>query len=64
MQKINEDAKCKIVEISIETRQDYINGEEIKRLRKYGVTKVELGVQSLYNDVLLKNRRGHGIRKL
>lgn len=59
LQKINEKANCKIVEISIETRQDYINISEIKRLRNLGVTKVELGVQSIYDDVLILNKRGH-----
>ena len=55
----NETAKHRIVEISIETRQDFINIEEIQELRKYGVTKVELGVQSIYDNVLKKNLRGH-----
>lgn len=61
LQSENESAKCRIVEISVETRQDYINIDEIKRLRNFGATKVELGVQSLYNDVLKLNKRGHNI---
>ena len=60
-QKINEKAKCRLVEISIETRQDFITPAEILRLRKLGVTKVELGVQSLDDDVLKINRRGHDV---
>jgi elongator complex protein 3 len=60
-QKINEKAKCRLVEVSIETRQDFINPAEILRLRKLGVTKVELGVQSLDDDVLKINRRGHDV---
>lgn len=60
-QEINEECNCRIVEISVETRQDYINSEELKRLRNLGVTKVELGVQSIYEEVLKLNRRGHGI---
>lgn len=60
-QKKNESAKCRIVGISVETRPDYINKEEILRLRKLGVTRVELGIQSIYDDVLDKNRRGHKI---
>lgn len=61
LQMENETAKCRIVEISIETRQDFIDKAEISRLRQLGVTKVELGVQSIYDDVLLKNRRGHDV---
>lgn len=59
LQQFNTNSKNRIVEISIETRQDYINEQEIKRLRKFGVTKVELGVQSIYDDVLKLNNRGH-----
>jgi elongator complex protein 3 len=60
-QKRNETASCRLVEISVETRQDFIDLAEIVRLRRLGVTKVELGVQSLWDDVLKINRRGHGI---
>ncbi|MFA5249320.1 MAG: tRNA uridine(34) 5-carboxymethylaminomethyl modification radical SAM/GNAT enzyme Elp3 [Candidatus Paceibacterota bacterium] len=58
-QKKNERAKHRIVRLSIETRPDFIDEKEIKKLRSYGVTKVELGVQSIYDDVLQLNRRGH-----
>jgi len=60
-QEINESAKHRCVGLSIETRPDCINIEEIKRLREFGVTKVELGVQSLYDDVLDLVKRGHKI---
>ncbi len=59
-QKRNEKAKQRIIGISIETRPDYIDKEEIKRLRKLGVTKVELGVQTIYGKILKINKRGHG----
>ncbi|MDO8265065.1 MAG: tRNA uridine(34) 5-carboxymethylaminomethyl modification radical SAM/GNAT enzyme Elp3, partial [Candidatus Parcubacteria bacterium] len=51
------------VGITIETRPDYINEKEIKRLRQFGVTRVELGIQSIYDDVLKLNRRGHGVKE-
>jgi len=59
LQETNETTKSRIVEISIETRQDFINQKEIRNLRKFGVTKVELGVQSIYDAVLKANLRGH-----
>lgn len=59
LQSTNETAKHRIVEISVETRQDYINKSEILRLRWLGVTKVELGVQSIYDSVLNFNHRGN-----
>ena len=62
-QKRNEKAKHRIVGISIETRPDLINKEEILHLRKLGVTMVELGVQTIYDDILKKCQRGHGIKE-
>jgi len=61
-QKENETANHRLVGISIETRPDFINPPEIKRLRRLGVTMVELGVQSIYDDVLRLNKRGHKVR--
>ena len=63
-QKLNEKAKHRIVGLSIETRPDFINEKEIRRLRKLGVTMVELGVQSIYDDVLKLNLRGHGVKEI
>jgi len=61
-QKQNETAKNRIIGITIETRPDYINEKEIKTLRDLGVTRVELGVQSVYDDVLKFNERGHNVQ--
>ncbi len=61
VQKENETAQHRIVGLTIETRPDYIDEAEIKRLRKLGVTRVELGVQSIYDNVLKYNKRGHGV---
>lgn len=63
-QKKNEKAKNRIIGISIETRPDFINRDEIKHLRELGVTMVELGVQSIYDDVLKLNLRGHGAKEI
>jgi elongator complex protein 3 len=53
LQKDNETAKCRIIGLSIETRPDYITPVEVERLRRFGVTKVEIGVQHL-DDAILK----------
>ncbi len=45
--------------IRISTRPDCIDEEIISVLKQYGVTSIELGAQSMNNDVLLKNMRGH-----
>jgi len=57
-QRQNEKAKHRIVGLSIETRPDFITKKEILRLRKLGVTLVELGVQSAFDDVLKTCRTG------
>jgi elongator complex protein 3 len=58
-QKRNENAKTKIIGLTLETRPDWINQKEITNFRQLGCTRVELGVQSIYNDILQKNHRGH-----
>lgn len=62
-QKQNEKAKYRIIGLSVETRPDFINPEEIRRLRELGTTMVELGVQSIYDDVLGINLRGHKVKE-
>lgn len=49
----------KIDSIRLSTRPDYIDKEVLKRLKKYGVKTIELGVQSSNDYVLKKCRRGH-----
>lgn len=63
-QRLNEKAKHRIVGLSIETRPDFINKNEIKRLRELGITMVEIGVQSIYDNILKLNQRGHGNREI
>ena len=45
--------------IRISTRPDYITKDILKRLKKYKVKTIELGVQSTNNYVLAKAKRGH-----
>jgi len=47
--------------IRLSTRPDYINTEVLERLKKYRVTTIELGAQSLDDDVLRSSRRGHTV---
>lgn len=45
--------------IRISTRPDCIDREVLEILKEYGVTAIELGAQSMCDDVLLLNDRGH-----
>lgn len=60
-QRRNEDAARRNVGLVIETRPDYVDAAEVRRLRTYGVTKVQLGAQSLDDQLLDLNRRGHTV---
>ena len=50
---INENALCSIIGLTIETRPDRITENELKILRSYGVTRIQIGVQHT-NDHILK----------
>jgi len=47
------------VGLVIETRPDLITLESLMELRRQGVTKIQIGVQSMNDEILLRNRRGH-----
>jgi len=49
----------KIDSIQISTRPDYISGEILENLKKHHVKIIELGAQSMDDDVLIRSGRGH-----
>ena len=57
-QKINESADCKIIGLTLETRPDTITPDEIVRLRRYGCTRVQLGIQHTDDTILNTINRG------
>ncbi|MEO8395233.1 MAG: tRNA uridine(34) 5-carboxymethylaminomethyl modification radical SAM/GNAT enzyme Elp3 [Chloroflexota bacterium] len=59
--RFNENAPCRCVGLVIETRPDHISVEEVLRVRRLGCTKVQIGFQSLNDEVLRLNRRGHNV---
>lgn len=52
----------KISGIRLSTRPDYIDEENLQVLKKYHVTTIELGAQSMDDDVLKKSQRGHTVK--
>jgi len=58
-QQINETAPSRNVGLVIETRPDHITPGALAWLRRLGVTKVQMGAQSLDDGLLALNRRGH-----
>ncbi len=59
--KTNETAESRCVGLWIETRPDWVTIEEIIRLRNFGVTGIELGIQTTSDPVNEFNERGHGL---
>ena len=58
----NEYAKARCVGLTIETRPDWSKEKHVDLFLKLAATRVELGVQSIYDDVLEKIRRGHTVK--
>ena len=58
-QRRNETAAHRCVGLVVETRPDEISPDELGWLRRLGVTKIQMGAQSLDDEVLRQNRRGH-----
>lgn len=62
-EKINESADCRMIWLTIETRPEYVSDANCQFWRRLGVTRLEMGVQSLYDDVLDANKRGHSVQQ-
>jgi elongator complex protein 3 len=59
--KANETAEHRCVGLCIETRPDWCQEEEVKRMLDFGTTRVELGVQTLDDEIFKLVRRGHNV---
>lgn len=60
--QIAENCEVKNVGITFETRPDFAKQKHIDKMLKMGVTKVELGVQNIYDDIYQLVERGHEIK--
>ena len=60
-QRVNENSKVRCVGMTFETRPDYCKKEHINRMLDFGVTRVELGVQTLSDEIYADVKRGHTI---
>lgn len=60
----NEGAAHRCVGLTVETKPDAFLEAEVEHSLRLGVTRVELGVQSLREDVLRAVNRGHGLREV
>lgn len=62
--EMNETANHRCVGLCIETRPDWCRQQEVKRMLEFGTTRVELGVQTLDNDIYRLVKRGHTVAEV
>jgi elongator complex protein 3 len=60
--KANENAKTRVIGLTFETRPDFLDEEKVERLLTYGATRVEMGAQSLDDEILRRVKRGHDVQ--
>ncbi len=60
--KLAETSKRRVIGLTIETRPDYCKEKEIDLMLSYGVTRVEIGVQTVYDEIYTLIKRGHTIQ--
>ncbi len=57
--QLAEKSKRRIIGITIETRPDYCKELHVDIMLDYGTTRVEIGVQTIYDDIYKLVKRGH-----
>lgn len=62
--RINETAFHRCVGLCLETRPDWCGRPEIARMLEFGITRVELGVQTLDDSIYELVKRGHGVKQV
>jgi len=60
--KLAETSRTRNVGITVETRPDWAKEKHVDQMLSMGVTRVELGVQNVYDDIYELVKRGHGVQ--
>ncbi|KAI9005907.1 Elongator subunit [Gaertneriomyces sp. JEL0708] len=60
--RFSEQSETKCIGITIETRPDYCLKPHLSQMLRYGCTRLEIGVQSVYEDVARDTNRGHTVK--
>jgi elongator complex protein 3 len=59
--QFSEQSKSKCIGITIETRPDYCLKPHLNDMLSYGCTRIEIGVQSIFEDIARETNRGHTV---
>ena len=57
--QLAEKSKRRVIGITIETRPDYCKERDINKVLQYGTTRVEIGIQTVYDEIYDIVKRGH-----
>ena len=60
-QTLNEGASSRCVGLTLESKPDWCRPQDVDLMLSYGITRLEIGVQSLRDEVLSKSNRGHTV---
>ena len=60
-QKTNEQAPSRCIGLTIETRPDWLRLQHLDNILEYGATRIELGVQTIDDNLLYQMNRGHTV---
>lgn len=60
--KLAETSRIRNVGITIETRPDWAKQKQVDRMLSLGTTRVEIGVQNIYDDIYSRVNRGHTVK--
>ena len=60
----SEESQTKCIGLTIETRPDYCLTPHLKDMLSYGCTRLEMGVQSIFEDVARDTNRGHTVESV
>jgi elongator complex protein 3 len=61
-QSFNETARHRCIGLCIETRPDWCDEAQVKKILEFGTTRVELGVQAIDNEIYSLVKRGHQVK--
>ena len=59
-----EHSQAKCVALTIESRPDHSSPHHLSQMLEYGCTRLEIGVQSVYEDVARDTNRGHSVQSV
>ncbi|MGP8057750.1 MAG: tRNA uridine(34) 5-carboxymethylaminomethyl modification radical SAM/GNAT enzyme Elp3 [Nitrososphaerales archaeon] len=60
-QEANESARSRCVGLTLESKPDWCRPQDIDLMLRFGMTRLEIGVQSLRDSTLSRSNRGHTV---